>query len=122
VRRALITAQHEGTSSSGLVRLFQAASKTAKDVGAQTALGSHGLSIVSVALDLATDLSENPDWSAKKVVIFGTGAYAGPPWRAACTRLHGVLRLFLLRPGGRIRRHPRRHRPQRRITPSLLRM
>lgn len=77
VRRALITAQHEGTASPGLIRLFQAASKTAKDVGAQTALGSRGLSIVSVALDLATDLSENPDWSAKKVVVFGTGAYAG---------------------------------------------
>jgi glutamyl-tRNA reductase len=77
VRRALITAQHEGTASSGLVRLFQAASKTAKDVGAQTALGSRGLSIVSVALDLATDLSDNPDWSGKKVVVFGTGAYAG---------------------------------------------
>jgi glutamyl-tRNA reductase len=71
VRRALITA------SSGLVRLFQAASKTAKDVGAQTALGSRGLSIVSVALDLATDLSDSPDWSKKSVVIFGTGAYAG---------------------------------------------
>ncbi|MCO4263805.1 glutamyl-tRNA reductase [Pseudarthrobacter sp. MDT3-26] len=77
VRRALITAQHEGTASSGLVRLFQAASKTAKDVGAQTALGSRGLSIVSVALDLATDLSESHDWSAKKAVVFGTGAYAG---------------------------------------------
>ena len=77
VRRALITAQHEGTASSGLVRLFQAASKTAKDVGAQTALGSRGLSIVSVALDLATDLSDSPDWSKKSVVIFGTGAYAG---------------------------------------------
>jgi glutamyl-tRNA reductase len=77
VRRALINAQHEGTASAGLVRLFQAASKTAKDVGAQTALGSRGLSIVSVALDLATDLSENPDWSGKKVVLFGTGAYAG---------------------------------------------
>ncbi|MBT2531928.1 glutamyl-tRNA reductase [Arthrobacter sp. ISL-48] len=77
VRRALITAQHEGTASSGLIRLFQAASKTAKDVGAQTALGSRGLSIVSVALDLATDLSENADWSTKKVVVFGTGAYAG---------------------------------------------
>ncbi len=78
VRRALITAQQEGTASSGLVRLFQAASKTAKDVGAQTALGSRGLSIVSVALDLATDLAENDDWSAKKVVVFGTGgAYAG---------------------------------------------
>ncbi|MDJ0456431.1 glutamyl-tRNA reductase [Arthrobacter sp. NQ7] len=77
VRRALITAQHDGTASAGLVRLFQAASKTAKEVGAQTALGSRGLSIVSVALDLATDLSENPDWSTKKVVLFGTGAYAG---------------------------------------------
>lgn len=77
VRRALIAAQHDGTASSGLVRLFQAASKTAKDVGAQTALGSRGLSIVSVALDLATDLSENPDWSSKKAVVFGTGAYAG---------------------------------------------
>ncbi|MFJ4026458.1 glutamyl-tRNA reductase [Paenarthrobacter sp. NPDC089989] len=77
VRRALITAQQEGTASSGLVRLFQAASKTAKDVGAQTALGSRGLSIVSVALDLATDLSDTDDWTAKKVVVFGTGAYAG---------------------------------------------
>jgi glutamyl-tRNA reductase len=77
VRRALIQAQHEGTASSGLVRLFQAASKTAKDVGAQTALGSRGLSIVSVALDLASDLSENGDWATKKAVIFGTGAYAG---------------------------------------------
>ncbi|MFJ4207104.1 glutamyl-tRNA reductase [Paenarthrobacter sp. NPDC089675] len=77
VRRALITAQQEGTASSGLVRLFQAASKTAKDVGAQTALGSRGLSIVSVALDLATDLSDNDDWSSRKVVVFGTGAYAG---------------------------------------------
>ncbi|MBT2554368.1 glutamyl-tRNA reductase [Arthrobacter sp. ISL-5] len=77
VRRALITAQHEGTASSGLVRLFQAASKTAKDVGAQTALGSRGLSIVSVALDLAIDLSEETDWSQKQVVVFGTGAYAG---------------------------------------------
>lgn len=77
VRRALITAQREGTASAGLVRLFQAASKTAKDVGAQTALGSRGLSIASVALDLATGLSENPDWSTKKVVVFGTGAYAG---------------------------------------------
>jgi len=77
VRRALITAQQEGTASAGLVRLFQAASKTAKDVGAQTALGSRGLSIVSVALDLAIDLSEETDWSKKKVVVFGTGAYAG---------------------------------------------
>ena len=77
VRRALIEAQEKGTVSGGLSRLFQTASRTAKDVGALTALGKRGLSIVSVALGLATDLSENDDWSAKSVVVFGTGAYAG---------------------------------------------
>ncbi|PPB50849.1 glutamyl-tRNA reductase [Arthrobacter pityocampae] len=77
VRRALIEAQGSGAASGGLVRLFQAASRTAKDVGAQTALGSRGRSIVSVALELAGDLSEDPDWSGKSVVLFGTGAYAG---------------------------------------------
>lgn len=77
VRRALISAQQEGTASPSLVRLFQTASKTAKDVGAQTALGSRGLSIVSVALDLAEDLAEVRAWSDKKAVLFGTGAYAG---------------------------------------------
>ncbi|WP_307083927.1 glutamyl-tRNA reductase [Arthrobacter agilis] len=77
VRRALIEAQGSGAASGGLVRLFQAASKTAKDVGAQTALGSRGRSIVSVALELAGDLSADADWSRKTVVLFGTGAYAG---------------------------------------------
>ncbi len=77
VRRALIEAQGSGAASGSLVRLFQAASKTAKDVGAQTALGSRGRSIVSVALELGSDLSADPDWSRKSVVLFGTGAYAG---------------------------------------------
>ena len=77
VRRALIEAQERGTASGGLTRLFQTASRTAKDVGALTALGKRGLSIVSVALELATDLSENTDWKSKTVVVFGTGAYAG---------------------------------------------
>ena len=77
VRRALISAQQTGTASPSLVRLFQTASKTAKDVGAQTALGSRGLSIVSVALDLAEDVAVDPSWTSKKAVLFGTGAYAG---------------------------------------------
>lgn len=77
VRRALIEAQEKGTASGGLTRLFQTASRTAKDVGALTALGKRGLSIVSVALELATDLSVDLDWRNKKVVVFGTGAYAG---------------------------------------------
>ncbi|WP_026549910.1 glutamyl-tRNA reductase [Arthrobacter sp. Br18] len=77
VRRALIEAQATGTASTGLIRLFQAASRTAKDVGAQTVLGSQGRSIVSVALELAGDVSGDADWSGKSVVLFGTGAYAG---------------------------------------------
>lgn len=77
VRRALIDAQSNGTASGALVRLFQNASRTAKDVGTQTALGSRGRSIVSVALELTADVSDSPDFSTKKVVVFGTGAYAG---------------------------------------------
>ncbi|MCU1575252.1 MAG: glutamyl-tRNA reductase [Micrococcaceae bacterium] len=79
VRRALIGSQQDGTASPALVRLFQAASRTAKDVGAQTALGSRGLSIVSVALDLAQELADTsaPGWRQKRAVIIGTGAYAG---------------------------------------------
>ncbi|MBG0739510.1 glutamyl-tRNA reductase [Paeniglutamicibacter antarcticus] len=82
VRRALTGAQQDSTASPALVRLFQAASKTAKDVGARTALGSRGLSIVSVALDLAAELRGGPagtgaEFSGSRVVIFGTGAYAG---------------------------------------------
>lgn len=77
VRRALNEAQAAGTATGSLVRLFQAASRTAKDVGSRTSLGSRGLSVVSVALELATDLSRDPDWAAKNIVIFGTGAYAG---------------------------------------------
>ncbi len=84
VRRALTGAQQDSTASPALVRLFQAASKTAKEVGARTALGSRGLSIVSVALDLAAELRGGPagagadaDFTGSRVVIFGTGAYAG---------------------------------------------
>ena len=106
VRRALSTAQDQGVTTPSLVRLFQAAAKTAKDVGAQTALGRRGMSIVSVALDLASVLQDAPSsfggvspdapsrsggvspdapsssgggrpLAGKSAVLFGTGAYAG---------------------------------------------
>ncbi|MGG5173600.1 glutamyl-tRNA reductase [Pseudarthrobacter sp. J1763] len=99
VRRALIAAEHNGTASSGLVRLFQAASKTAKDVGAHTALGSRGLSIVSVALDLAQEMSVDPDWSEKNTVIFGTGAYAGATM--ALLRARGCTNIGVYSSSGR---------------------
>ncbi|WP_082057067.1 glutamyl-tRNA reductase [Psychromicrobium lacuslunae] len=76
VRRALSEAQTAFPVPGPLVRLFQKASKTAKDVGSQTALGSQGRSIVSVALDLAND-SSALSWAERSVLLFGTGAYAG---------------------------------------------
>lgn len=82
VRRALSAAQGEGRATAPLVRLFQAAAKTAKDVGATTALGQRGMSIVSVALDLAAELHDSAitgtrSLAGKSAVLFGTGAYAG---------------------------------------------
>jgi len=76
VKRALIDAQAAGTVTGPLTKLFQSASRTAKQVQSTTTLGSRGKSIVSVALDLADDVEPGP-WSERTVVLFGTGAYAG---------------------------------------------
>jgi glutamyl-tRNA reductase len=84
VRRALGSAQESGTATGSLVKLFESATRTAKDVGTRTALGSAGRSIVSVALDLATDLRAGTTaqdarqfWERANVLLIGTGAYAG---------------------------------------------
>lgn len=99
VRRALIDAQASGTASGALVRLFQTASRTAKDVGTRTALGGRGLSIVSVALDLSEDISGTTSWAGRNVVVFGTGAYAG----ATMARLkeRGATNIFVYSASGR---------------------
>lgn len=81
VRRALSDAQAAGTTSGRLGRLFQAASRTAKNVGAQTALSSTSRSIASVALDLAAaggpgDGTKQSGIAGASAVLFGTGAYA----------------------------------------------
>lgn len=79
VRRSLAEAQSAGTVSGNLTKLFESATRTAKDVGAKTALGTRGRSIVSVALDIASDMrSDQPDFYREaKAVLIGTGAYAG---------------------------------------------
>ncbi|MFF0988401.1 glutamyl-tRNA reductase [Kocuria nitroreducens] len=76
VRRALNDAQQAGTVSGKLQRLFEAAARTARKVGTQTALGERGRSIVSVALDLADDVTSGT-WASRRALVFGTGAYAG---------------------------------------------
>ncbi|WP_423446065.1 glutamyl-tRNA reductase [Kocuria sp. KSNUG] len=76
VRRALTQARQSGTASGHLVQLFEAAARTAREVGARTGLGERGRSIVSVALDLADDVTPG-DWPGRHALVFGTGAYAG---------------------------------------------
>lgn len=79
VRKSLADAQHAGTISGNLTKLFETASRTAKDVGTRTALGSRGRSIVSVALDIAGDMRGDGTtfYPGAKVVLIGTGAYSG---------------------------------------------
>ncbi len=123
VRRALSSAEEQGVTTPPLVRLFQAAAKTAKDVGAQTALGRRGMSIVSVALDLAAELQDDfvaansaggaPDnapgsklgvihpgpLAGKTAVLFGTGAYAGAAMAQLIQR--GCTDIFVYSGSGR---------------------
>ncbi|MGQ7786412.1 glutamyl-tRNA reductase [Nesterenkonia sp. K-15-9-6] len=79
VRKSLADAQNAGTVSGNLTRLFETATRTAKDVGARTALGSRGRSIVSVSLDIAGDMRGDGAafYRDASVVLIGTGAYAG---------------------------------------------
>lgn len=98
VRRALSSAQETAPVPGGLTALFQQASRTAKRVGSQTALGKQGRSIVSVALDLSADIS-GADWRQKKVGIIGTGAYAGVT--LALLRERGVHQIGVFSGSGR---------------------
>ncbi|MCB4207812.1 glutamyl-tRNA reductase [Arthrobacter sp. UM1] len=100
VRRSLVSAQTEGTATGGLSRLFQSATKTAKQVGSRTDLGAQGKSIVSVGLDLVESVMD-PDapFSSSSVVVFGTGAYAGATM--ALLRDRGVTDVSVYSQSGR---------------------
>lgn len=84
VKRALAEAREDGTTSKTLELLFQTASRTSKRVGTRTELGAAGRSVVSLGLDLAgQDLWRgraaelDASWRGLRVVLIGTGSYAG---------------------------------------------
>ncbi len=97
VRRALEAARASGTVSSGLERLFQVASRTSRGVKNRTGITSAGRSIVRLALDLAE--SRIADWAATRVLLVGTGAYAGAS--LAALRERGVSDVHVYSPSGR---------------------
>lgn len=93
VRRALNQARQSGTASPHLVQLFEAAARTAREVGTRTALGERGRSIVSVALDLADDITPG-QWPRRRALVFGTGAYAGATMAALRDRGCADIEVF----------------------------
>ena len=105
VRRALERARAEGTTSSHLELLFQSASHTARTVKTHTAIGSAGRSVVRLALELAS--SRISDWSVQKVLVVGTGQYAGTT--VAALRARGVEEITVFSPSGRAEAFCLRH-------------
>lgn len=92
VRRALAAARRDGTTTSGLESLFQAASRVSRQVETRTGLGATGRSVVGVALDIAE--RELPDWSEVRCVLIGTGSYAGASLAALKARGAGDIRVY----------------------------
>ncbi|MGN8025387.1 glutamyl-tRNA reductase [Microbacterium sp. 22242] len=97
VRRALSSARKHGTTSPELERLFQRASEAQRKVKNDTALGRAGRSLVRLALELAD--SRIADWSAARVLLVGTGAYAAVT--LATLRERGAQDVSVHSPSGR---------------------
>ncbi|MFS0704354.1 glutamyl-tRNA reductase [Cellulomonas sp. 179-A 9B4 NHS] len=103
VRRALTSARQDGTTTSTLEALFQAASRASRSVETATGLGATGRSVVGVALDLAErtlpGVDGSADWSAVRCVLVGTGSYAGAS--LAALKARGVRDVRVYSPSGR---------------------
>ncbi|PJJ65241.1 glutamyl-tRNA reductase [Compostimonas suwonensis] len=105
VRRSLESARARGTTSSELERLFQRASQTSRGVKNRTGLGGAGRSLVRLALDLAE--SRVTDWQRARVLLVGTGRYAGAS--LAALRDRGVTEVSVYSPSGRAPRFAASH-------------
>ncbi len=104
VSRALETARSLGSTTPDLERLFQRASHTSSAVQQRTRVGVAGRSIVRLALDLSG--SRITDWAAVRVLLIGTGTYAGAT--LAALRDRGVREIAVYSPSDRARRFANR--------------
>lgn len=105
VQRALTAAREAGTSSSGLERLFQRATRTSREVRAAADLGGAGRTVARLALDLAS--TRVTDWAATPVLVVGTGQYAATS--IAALRDRGVTDLRVFSATGRADRFAARY-------------
>ena len=72
LRRALREAHEEGIATGLLTETIEQALRTSRKVSHLTRLAATGRSVVSVGLDLL-----GRDWASTRVLLIGTGAYAG---------------------------------------------
>ncbi|MGN7799937.1 glutamyl-tRNA reductase [Leifsonia sp. 22587] len=105
VRRALESARAAGSVTSELERVFQVASRTSRGVKNRTGIMSAGRSMVRLALDLAE--SRVSDWSQTRVLLVGTGKYAGAS--LAALRDRGATDVRVYSPSGRAPKFARSH-------------
>ena len=75
MRRAARTAWEDGTLSCDLGRAAERASAASRRVATETGLAGAGRSVVAVGLDMAA--AHLGPWEATRVLVVGTGAYAG---------------------------------------------
>lgn len=105
VRRSLEQARLHGTTSPELERLFQRASQTSRGVKNRTGIGAAGRSLVRLALELAE--SRVSDWAETRVLLVGTGRYAGAS--LAALRELGAENVRVYSPSGRGRKFASSH-------------
>ena len=105
VRRAHADARERGTMTNHLERLFQTATRTSRTVKHRTEIHSQGRSLVRLALRLAE--SRVPAWEDARVLLIGTGAYAGAT--IAALRSRGAERISVHSPSGRAAGYAERH-------------
>lgn len=105
VRRSLERARAEGTTTPDLERLFQRASQTSRRVKNETGIGGEGRSLVRLALDLAE--SRITDWAGTRVLLVGTGRFAGASLAALRDRGANDVRVYS--PSGRAARFAANH-------------
>lgn len=82
VRRALNDAQDNDQASPTLTMCVEEALKSSRRIARETSLHAAGRSVVSEGLDMLGPL----DWSAQRVLIVGTGSFAGAVVSAARSR------------------------------------
>jgi glutamyl-tRNA reductase len=105
VRRSLEQARRGGTTSPELERLFQRASQTSRGVKNSTGIGAAGRSLVRLALELAE--GRITDWAHTRVLLVGTGRYAGAS--LAALRDLGAEDVRVYSPSGRARKFATSH-------------